>query len=121
MSQFKNEIYNETLNRNLYFYLLSLPLAITLIISLFILIFFQFLPPKLPLFYSLPWGNAQLANHQQFFIIPASIVLINLINLLIIWHLHPSQVFFKKMLTVSSLVITLIFLTTFIKIFFIFA
>lgn len=112
MSQFKNE---------LYFYLASLPLGLSLLLTFFILIFFQFLPPKLPLFYSLPWGNAQLANHQQFLIIPATIVLIDLVNLLLIWHLHPSQRFFKNILILASLIITLIFLTTVIKIFLIFA
>ncbi len=121
MSQFKNEPYTGDLNRNLYLYLAFLPLAVALLLIIFIFIFFQFLPSKMPLFYSLPWGDAQLANQQQFFIIPASIILIDLLNLIIIWHLHPSQKFFKKMLTVSSLTITLIFLTTFIKIFLIFA
>lgn len=120
MSQFKSD-YSENLNKNLYLYFASLPLAVSLLLTIFILIFFQFLPPKLPLFYSYPWGDAQLANHQQFFIIPASIVLIDLINLIIIWHLHHQQEFFKKMLVMASLIITLIFLTTFIKIFLIFA
>ena len=120
MSQVKNEIYGD-LNKNLYLYLACLPIALSLLLILFIVIFFQFLPPKMPLFYSLPWGDAQLANHQQFFIVPAGIVLIDLINLSLIWHLHPSQKFFKKILIVSSLIVTLIFMTTFIKIFLIFA
>lgn len=121
MSQFKNELFNENLSKNIYLYLASLPLGVSLLITFFILIFFQFLPSKLPLFYSLPWGDAQFANHQQFLIIPASIILIDLINLSLIWHLHPSQKFFKNMLILTSLIITLIFLTTFIKIFLIFA
>ena len=108
-------------NLNLYFWLGLLPVIVSFILTVFILIFFQFLPPQMPLFYSLPWGEAQLANHQQFFIIPASITLIDLINLFFIWHLHPSQVFFKKLLILTSLIATLIFLITFIKIFLIFA
>ncbi len=109
------------MSKNLYFGLGLIPIFISLILTVFILIFFQFLPPQLPLFYSLPWGETQLANHQQFFIIPASIILIDLINLALIWHLHPSQVFFKKLLILTSLITTLIFLITFIKIFLIFA
>lgn len=121
MSQFKNEVENYDFNRKIYLYFALIPVALASLTSIFVLIFFQFLPPKIPLFYSLSWGEAQLANHQQFFIIPASIILIDLINLSLIWHLHPSQKFFKKMLIMSSLIITLIFLTTFIKIFLIFA
>ena len=108
-------------NLNLYFWLGLLPFFVSLILTIFILIFFQFLPPRLPLFYSLPWGEQQLANHQQFFIIPASIILIDLINLALIWHLHSSQVFFKKLLSFTSFITTLIFLITFIRIFLIFA
>ena len=37
----------------------------------------DFLPPKLPLFYSLPWGEKQLAQNQQLLIIPASIAIIS--------------------------------------------
>lgn len=107
--------------RDLYFSLGLIPFFIALILTIFILIFFQFLPPRLPLFYSLPWGEEQLANHQQFFIIPASVILIDLVNLALIWHLHPSQSFFKKLLIFTSLITTLIFLITFIKIFLIFA
>jgi len=80
------------------------------------MILFKFLPPKLPLFYSVAWGNGQLATHQQFLIIPASISLITLLNLVISWQLHPSQSFFKKVLLISSIIVSVILVTTFIKI-----
>lgn len=92
------------------------PLVISLFLSLIILILFKFLPSKLPLFYSLSWGDQQLANHQQFLIIPASLTLIALFNLVVSWQLHPSQSFFKKMLLITPLIISLILLITFIKI-----
>jgi len=99
-------------------------ILISLILGIFmatsILLFFRFLPPKLPLFYSLPWGDTQLTTHQQFFVIPASIILITLLNLIISWQLHLSQSFFKKVLLFSSLVATLILTITFIKIVLIF-
>lgn len=98
--------------------LISLILGIFMTTS--ILLFFKFLPPQLPLFYSLPWGDAQLTTHQQFFIIPASIILTVLLNLAISWQLHLSQSFFKKVLLCSSLVTTLILTITFIKIVLIF-
>lgn len=91
------------------------PLILSLIIALSTALL-NFLPPKLPLFYSLPWGEGQLANHQQFLIIPASISAIALLNLIISWQLHPSQSFFKTVLITSSAVVTLIFAIAFIKI-----
>ena len=97
-----------------------IPFFLSLLISLFIGLTDKFLPPKLPFFYSLPWGEHQLVNHQQLLIIPASIILISLINLIFSWQLHSSQVFFKRMLLTSSLLISLVLTITFLKIVFIF-
>lgn len=96
------------------------PLIVAFVLSLIILFFFRFLPERLPLFYSLPWGDRELATHQQFFIIPAATTLIALANLVISWQLHYLQSFFKKILLVSSLITTLILIITFIKIVLIF-
>lgn len=95
-------------------------LFLSLLLSLIILSLFKFLPLQLPLFYSLPWGEEQLATHQQFLIVPSVITLITLLNLSFSWQLHPSQIFFKKILLFSSLVISLILIITFIKIVLIF-
>ena len=91
------------------------PLILSLSVTVSIVTALEFLPPRLPLFYSLSWGNGQLATHQQFLIIPASITLITLLNLVISWQLHPSQSFFKKVLLTSSVVVSLILTITFIE------
>lgn len=91
-------------------------LALSLAIALLNIFTFKFLPAKLPLFYSLPWGQAQLATHQQFLIIPASISAIAILNLIISWQLHSSQSFFKRVLLLSSIIVSLILTITFIKI-----
>ncbi|MBI2017582.1 hypothetical protein HYS92_00880 [Candidatus Daviesbacteria bacterium] len=88
--------------------------------SISIPIIFRILPEKLPLFYSLAWGEIQLASHEQFFILPASIILVTLINLFLSWQLHPSQIFLKKILLASSVIISIILSITFLKIVFIF-
>ncbi len=93
---------------------------LSLLITFFIIVLSKILPPKLPLFYSLSWGEKQLANHQQLLIIPASITLVTLFNLIISWQLHPQQVFFKKILLISTLLVTLILTITFFKIVLIF-
>lgn len=103
-----------------YLLLNSIPLIFSLLITFTILVFFKKLPPSMPLFYSLSWGKNELANHEQFFVIPLVIVLITLINYVISWQLHQSQDFFKKILLGFSLVTTVILFITFIKIILIF-
>lgn len=92
------------------------PLILSLGITLTIITTLKFLPPRLPLFYSAPWGEGQLATHQQFLIIPASISAVTLLNLIISWQLHPSQSFFKQVLLLQSIIVSLILTITFIKI-----
>lgn len=92
------------------------PLVLSLIITLVIIFGLNSLPTKLPLFYSTPWGEGQLATHQQMFIIPISIAFIALLNLFISWQLHQLQFFFKQVLIFSSVVASLILTTAFIKI-----
>lgn len=78
------------------------------------------LPAQLPLYYSLPWGERQLATIPEFVVLPASVIVINLVNLVISWHLHASQIVLKRMLSVASLAIALITLITALKIIYIF-
>lgn len=51
---------------------------------------FKRLPPSIPLYYSLPWGEEQLAKPSDLFIIPFSIMIIFLLNLIL------SMVFLKR-------------------------
>jgi len=49
------------------------------------------LPPQIPLFYSRPWGEDQLAGKEMIFLIPITSFGISLINEIL------TKVFFKKM------------------------
>lgn len=121
MAIFKSELASQDTILSKYFLQLNLlPIAVAIFISMTVLLIIQFLPPKLPLFYSLPWGEKQLATPTQFFILPAAVVLITLINLGLSWQLHPSQLFFKKILLGASYICTLLLITTFIRIIHIF-
>lgn len=104
------------MSNKLHFWIVLALLALSLGITLIILIAFKFLPARLPLFYSLPWGDGQLATQQQFLIIPASIAVVTLLNLVISWQLHPSQLFFKKVLLLSPFVVSLLLIMTFVKV-----
>src|SRR3989344_4509019 len=102
------------------FLITSTPIILSLIIIISILVLSKTLPPKLPFFYSLPWGEKQLATVQQLYILPATIILLSLLNLTLSWQLHSQQTFFKSVLLFSSILLSIILTITFIKIVLIF-
>lgn len=97
-----------------------LPIFISVASIIFILTLYAMtysrLPAKIPLFYSLAWGPAQLVTKQQFLILPAVIILLSLINLFLAWELHPVQYILKRILMLNLLVVDLIILITTLKI-----
>ncbi len=53
-----------------------------LIFDVLLLLFFVFsLPPEIPLFYSRPWGESQLAAPGLIWLLPTAVFLIGLLNL----------------------------------------
>lgn len=97
-----------------------LPVGSAVIIAIFIFIAGGILPKKLPLFYSLPWGEQELGDIQQFFILPSLMICITFINLIISWQLHPKQYFFKIVLLSTSLLTSIILTVTLLKVILIF-
>lgn len=72
-----------------------------LFINLALLGLFWFrLPPQVPLFYSHPWGEEQLANPYFLFIFPASILLISVANLIV--TSFSEEQFLKRTLILTS-------------------
>lgn len=78
------------------------------------------LPSKLPLFYSLPWGQAQLSGKYQFLLLPTVLILTTLVNILLALQLHPVQIVLRRILTISLLLTNTIIFITALKILFIF-
>lgn len=105
-----------------YFFLIPILVTVISVISivLLFLILFNRIPDRLPLFYSLPWGETQLATKQQFFLLPVILILVCLINSLIASLLHETQYILKRILMFSLLLINLIILITAVKIMLIF-
>lgn len=91
---------------------------IVLLGSFFLL--YQYLPSHLPLFYSRPWGNQQLAEKDQFLLLPFLSLLLSLLNLLLASQLHSSQIVLKRTLLGSLFVINAVILITALKILFLF-
>lgn len=96
------------------------PIILSFIIAILILLLQSFLPFKMPFFYSLTWGEEQLATLPQFLIIPALSLCFTLINLMVTWQLKNNQILLKQILIYSSFVSIGILAVGIIKIFFLF-
>lgn len=103
---------------------ISFSLIISTILSFLVLtiylIYYPLLPPKLPLFYSLPWGQSQLVAKPEFVLLPGMLLILTLVNSLIVYHLHESQEVLKKMLMSTLVILSLIISITGIRIIYIF-
>lgn len=104
----------------LIFYCFAFSILSTLFLILITLLSLSRLPTQLPLYYSLPWGDKQLATHGQFFILPGLIVLISLINFAFISHLHSSQLLLRRTLAFSLVLFSFMIVFSALKIILIF-
>ncbi len=76
------------------------------------------LPPMVPLWYSRPWGEDQLARPLWLFLLPLSALVWYAINFLVSMYMLSEYLLFTQMLFVSSLVVSLLSFLTLIKILF---
>ena len=76
-----------------------------IIFQLTLLIFkFNSLPGQVPLYYSLPWGEGQLASAVSLFLLPTFSIIILLLNNLIATFFLKTIPLFSRLLTVFSLI-----------------
>ncbi|MDD2483371.1 MAG: hypothetical protein PHE32_00090 [Candidatus Shapirobacteria bacterium] len=83
---------------------------LVLIIFQLIILFIKFnsLPQQVPLYYSLPWGEDQLASATSLFLLPTFSIIILLLNNLIATFFLKTIPLFSRLLTVFSLVFSLL-------------
>lgn len=63
-----------------------------LVVSVILLvIFWTKIPPQVPLYYSLPWGEKQLASPVELTLLPTFAANIFLTNLLLVYALVPNE------------------------------
>ena len=82
-------------NTNLQIRLFVLIMAVNFII---LAVFFRKLPPVVPLFFSLPWGEEQLVSSSFLLILPFSQVVIFIINYLLAKTLLREQILYVQMI-----------------------
>lgn len=97
-----------------------LPLRIFVILLgvsfLFLGLTFRKLPPVVPLYYSLPWGEEQLVRPYELFIIPVSFIIMFLANIILSFFIIKKDTFLIQMLLWASCILALSGLITLIKI-----
>jgi len=87
-----------------------------LILVLSFFIRFSSLPPQIPLFYSLPWGEDQLADNWMIFILPITMDLLFFVNYYVYSKYFQGNVFIKKIIDYLSLFTIISLSLIFIKI-----
>ena len=97
----------------IYFMLYALIGSNVIMIGLFVLRF-STLPPQIPLFYSKPWGEDQLADSWMIFLLPIILDLLFVLNNFIYKKFFPENAFVKKVMNFLNgfliISITLIFI-----------
>ncbi|MBP9817501.1 hypothetical protein KBC75_01940 [Candidatus Shapirobacteria bacterium] len=84
---------------------------LTIILQIVTLLFKYFdLPPQIPLFYSQPWGESQLASNSFIILLPLFSLLILIINNLTAAFIASRSILFSRILTICSLIFSLIIL-----------
>lgn len=96
--------------RNDKFFMWSARIGIVLQTGLFILIFITWkkIPPFIPLFYSLPWGEEQLAPKMGLVILVCGLSLIYFTNMSLSYFLLKRSRFLAHVLLSSSALITIL-------------
>lgn len=83
---------------------------------LLILFSWSFLPPQVPFFYSLPWGEEQLVRPAMLFLLPGLGLVIFFINSSISAFLPKEEKLMKQILMIAFLVFNFLSLVTLIQI-----
>ncbi len=94
----------------------GLILALFVAQILLILIFWRFLPPQLPLFYSRPWGKEQLTTPLGLFLLPAFSLMVIFINFLLAKFISQEEKLIAQILVTAAFLFNLLCLLTLIQI-----
>ena len=85
---------------------------------IFTIIKFASLPPKIPLFYSKPWGQERLANREFIWLLPAILLLLILINTVLAKIFAAKILFLAQIVSITLSILTFLIFVTLLKIIF---
>lgn len=96
--------------------LLRVNILIILVQFLIIIFFITELPPQIPLFYSRPWGEAQLSSPLMLVILPVFSIAFLVTNTLLATTFLEKEIFLSKLLIFGSTLVSVFNLVTIVKI-----
>jgi hypothetical protein len=99
-------------NRNLVRIVFSLIILMIILAALV----YHHLPPQIPLFYSQPWGENQLADKTWLWLLPSVSLVFTLINLRLSSHSLNDENFLSQSLMWSSLLVVVLAMISFLEI-----
>lgn len=102
-------------NDKLVSYSVLLSLFLFFFQTLFLLLVYRSLPREIPLFYSRPWGQDQLALRWMIWLIPGLSFIFFLVNTILAKKLAEYRIL-SRMLALTSLAVIILFLITQFKI-----
>lgn len=86
-------------------------LRLTIILFVFevvlIIWFYNQLPPEIPIFFSLPWGEAWLVPTSSIFILPLFSLITLLINYFLALYFYPKKTLISQLLVIFTFIISL--------------
>lgn len=88
--------------RKSYLYVVGLALVMMGMISVLL----RTLPPQVPLYFTLPWGEARLAPKQMLFVLPGLVWLLLVVNLMIARAVSTLSLLLPRVLAVATLVMS---------------
>lgn len=97
-------------------YCLRLDVALFFITALLMLYLWRRLPPEIPLFYSLPWGEEQLASPWGLWGLLMGLLLLNLVNFILGSFFYRNYKYLSFLVWVATAVLTALGTLTIIKI-----
>jgi len=79
---------------------------------------FPHLPDQIPLFYSKPWGEAQIADSWYLFVLPVLMNVFFFFNRYIAIKFFPEEAVFEKLLRITNIILMMGFTAIYFKILF---
>lgn len=79
-----------------------------LLSSVVLLVSWKSLPPKVPLWYSKPWGEERLASPMFFFLVPLTALFVYGVNRMLLTQTASDHPLFGRVLSLVSLLISVL-------------
>lgn len=101
-------VFREVRNDKVLFRGFSINLFIIILTFAYILLSFRNLPPYLPIFNQMPWGEARIAETVWIFVIPALSLLVFLFNFLYSGLIYNKIPLVPRILAVTSFIVSVL-------------